>query len=148
MSETPAKPAVPAASPAAPATAAAPASPVPAAPAAASAAATPAATGAPAAGAKPAAAPAAAKPAAKPAPGKNEASPNAPRPNVVFAGIATVPEMPAPLQHRVQPGETLASIARDHFGDRKTAERIRAANPALAGGVEPAAGTVVKIPKG
>ena len=99
----------------------------------------------------PAAAPA--KPAtAAPAPAKKDApSPSAPRPTVVYAGIAAlaVENLVAPYQHAVRAGETLESIAKDYYGDRKKAKVIREANQDVAGeGVVLVPGTKLKVPKG
>ena len=103
----------------------------------------------PAAPASPVAKPAAAAAAKPPAPAKGEASPHAKRPTTVIADVAAlaVSDVVVPFLHTVRAGETLASIAKDYYGDRSKAGKIRAANPSLAAAAEPAPGDKVKVPK-
>jgi nucleoid-associated protein YgaU len=49
-------------------------------------------------------------------------------------------------RHTVQPGETIANLARQYLGDESKAAAIRELNPALQGPDDPPAGTVLVIP--
>jgi nucleoid-associated protein YgaU len=59
---------------------------------------------------------------------------------------ATLAKVTAARRHTVQAGETLASLARQYFGDESKVAAIRQLNPALQGPQDPPAGTVLVIP--
>jgi len=113
----------------------------------ASTAAKPAAPAKPASPAKPAARPAA-KP-KPPAPKAGEASPRQKRPGVIYGAIKplSLRSIVVPFTHTVEAGETMESIARSYYGDRKRATELRTANDLPADG-QPALGQEIKIPKG
>lgn len=48
--------------------------------------------------------------------------------------------------HRVQPGDTMASLAKNYYGNERHAKFLVESNPAIADPTRLAAGTIVRIP--